>query len=120
MNFNIVSQILNAGKDELTKQFIIPDEYFLSKETILEQLQIICTLFPRNYDALPSAKKPKLQNKEVDSNNEKTSPKASNEPKLQVHLIPIEEPTDQERNRPIIRITANQLKDSLKATLEKV
>lgn len=144
---------MNTGKDS-TDEYSIPDDLFLSREIILEQIEIIENLFPRcNVSVAKKQKlnadqsttnKVKLPNTE-DKNCRAKSPingvessrvKSPIEDTVVIELDSDTEPCDTANNsRPkdkspikvatpkkllTPKLTANQLKQSLKETLEKV
>lgn len=87
-----MSDIRQKGKDN-TNKYTIPDDLFLSKDTILEQLKILENLFPLNPNP---QKKSKTIDTPSSTNNEQTKILTTN------------------------KITAAQLQNSIRETLAKV
>lgn len=137
-----MTQIRQNGKDPQSKRFVVPDELFMSQDIVLEQLDILEKLFPN--EAEP-AKKIKLdvardaERSPEAGNSSKISPrktpskitdfyKDKKVPEIDVDTSPvlidlIDSPEKQTAVRPVARtpkISAGQLRQSLRTTLEKV
>lgn len=100
---------MSTAKNSSTNEYTIPDEYFMSKDVIAEQLEILENLFPNQKSATTSedeqksttpAKKAKTDDNMQNNNNKPTSAPLSVDNKHK-------------------KITAEQLKISLNDTLKK-
>lgn len=100
-----------AGKDSSSNEYTIPDKYFMTKDVIAEQIEILEKLFSNQKLSKPSA--------DDDEPNSKTPAK---KPKTDANIQQNDKSTSSpssSSNGNVKKITADQLKKSLDDTMKK-
>lgn len=101
---------MSTGKDNSSNEYTIPDEYFMSKDIIAEQLEILEKLFPNQKPSVPST---------TDDEPKSKTPAKKPKTDIQQNDRTISSPLAASIDSSAKKITADQLKKSLNDTMKK-